>query len=201
MPNMTDFRALCAALADSLDAETGCTTRAGVRITHDEVIRARAALAAEPEGATDNELAVNLQIDTTPECLKRLCDGLAAAVRPDGGYKAATLDDPAPGTGCDQMVLVEWWVPQHGCDSLENTLDAIRFRLMGAVRDWWATALAPQPVPKGPSDEELIQLACNEEIGRIDLNGNIITRFYYPKDIGTNVITFARAVLARWGQP
>jgi hypothetical protein len=54
--------------------------------------------------------------------------------------------------------------------------------------------------PEGPSDEELIQLACNEEIGRIDLNGNIITRFYYPKDIGKNVITFARAVLARWGR-
>jgi hypothetical protein len=54
--------------------------------------------------------------------------------------------------------------------------------------------------PEGPSDAELIQLACNEEIGRIDLNGNIITRFYYPKDIGKNVITFARAVLARWGK-
>ena len=92
----------------------------------------------EPEGLT-----VNLQIDASAKCLDRLCDGLAAAVKPDGGYKAATTDDPAPGNGCDQMVQVEWWVPQHGCDSLENTLDAIKGRLLAAVRDWWATALAP----------------------------------------------------------
>jgi hypothetical protein len=61
--------------------------------------------------------------------------------------------------------------------------------------------LAPQPVPKGPSDAELIQLAFREKLGRLDSNGNIITRYYYPMDIGENVIDFARAVLDRWGQP
>jgi hypothetical protein len=106
----------------------------------------RAAL-AQPEA---EGLTVNLQIDASPECFKRLCDGLAAAVKPNGGYKAATTDDPAPGTGCDQMVQVEWWIPQHGCDSLENTLDAIKGRLLVAVRDWWATALV-QPEGEGPA--------------------------------------------------
>jgi hypothetical protein len=179
-----DFRVLCAELTDAL-AEWELGGGPPEDTADAELIaRARAALAVEPEGATDNELAVNLQIDTTPECLKRLCDGLAAAVRPNGGYKAATLDDPAPGTGCDQMVLVEWWVPQHGCDSLENTLDAIRFRLIGAVRDWWATALVPQTEPVRPTDEELWAL------GNEDFRANC-----YP----TDAIRYARAVLARWG--
>jgi len=60
-------------------------------------------------------------------------------------------------------------------------------------------ALAEQP--EGPTDEALVQLAFREKLGRLDSNGNIITRYYYPLDIGENVIAFARAVLARWGQP
>ncbi len=76
--------------------------------------------------------------------------------------------------------------------AIEASMERIR-----AIAAPARAALAAEP--EGPSDAELIQLACNEEIGRIDLNGNIITRFYYPKDIGKNVITFARAVLARWG--
>jgi len=61
------------------------------------------------------------------------------------------------------------------------------------------TALAEQP--EGPTDEALVQLAFREKLGRLDSNGNIITRYYYPMDIGENVIAFARAVLARWGAP
>jgi len=60
-------------------------------------------------------------------------------------------------------------------------------------------ALAEQP--EGPTDEALVQLAFREKLGRLDSNGNIITRYYYPLDIGENVIAFARAVLARWGAP
>jgi hypothetical protein len=62
-------------------------------------------------------------------------------------------------------------------------------------------ALAEQPVPEGPTDEALVQLAFREKLGRLDSNGNIITRYYYPLDIRENVIAFARAVLAKWGQP
>ena len=54
---MADFRALCAELADELDAETGYTRNDGMRITHPTVAEARAALAQpEPEGPTDEEL-------------------------------------------------------------------------------------------------------------------------------------------------
>ena len=103
--------------------------------------------------STDHShLTVNLRIDASTESLNQLCDKLARAVKPDGGYEAATTDDPSPGTGCDQLVQVQWWIPQHGCDSLENTLDAIKGRLLVAVRDWWATALIPA-TPAAPAPE------------------------------------------------
>ena len=104
----------------------------------------------------DKGLTLNLRIDPSPVCLKRLCDGLAAAVKPDGGYRAATLEDLDIGDGGDQMVQVEWWIPQHGCDSLENTLDAIKGRLLIAVRDWWETALAPAVPPARGEVAELV---------------------------------------------
>ena len=44
----TNFRTLCAELADELDAETGYTKNDGERITHLAVARARAALATPP---------------------------------------------------------------------------------------------------------------------------------------------------------
>lgn len=54
---MTDFRALCAELADELDAETGYTRNDGVRITNPVVSEARAALAeGAGVGVTDEEL-------------------------------------------------------------------------------------------------------------------------------------------------
>ena len=57
MTTAPDFRALCAELADELDAETGYTKNDGERITHTAVTSARAALAtAPPEPPTDKEL-------------------------------------------------------------------------------------------------------------------------------------------------
>ena len=62
-----------------------------------------------------------------------------------------------------------------------------------------ARAALAQPVREGPTDEGLVQLACREKLGRLDSNGEIITRYYYPLNISENVIAFARAVLAKWG--
>lgn len=87
-------------------------------------------------------MKVNLHMDLSSESLKRLCDDLVAAVKPDGGYRALTSGDGIDGEFPDaQQVGVEWWLPEHGCDSLENTLDAIRCRLLVAVRNWLPTAL------------------------------------------------------------
>jgi hypothetical protein len=133
--------------------------------------RHAAALKAEPEG---EGLTINLQIDASPECLKRLCDGLAAAVKPNGGYRASTLDDLPLGTGGDQMVQVEWWIPEHGCDSLENTLDAIKGRLLVAVRDWWATALVPTPEATPPSPE-VVASEVKELVAALQADAECVT--------------------------
>jgi hypothetical protein len=114
--------------------------------TADEIhlrgIRAVLATHSTPQPPADGELTVNLRMDLSSECLKRLCDGLAAAVKPNGGYRALTTDDDISGEFIgEQQVGVEWWLPEHGCDSLENTLDSIKGRLFAAVRDWLPTAV------------------------------------------------------------
>jgi hypothetical protein len=114
-------------------------------------IRAVLATHSTPQPPADGELTVNLRMDLSSECLKRLCDGLAAAVIPNGGYRELTTDDDISGEFIgEQQVSVTWWLPEHGCDSLENTLDAIKGRLCAAVRDWLPTAVTatPQPVPQ-----------------------------------------------------
>jgi hypothetical protein len=50
-----------------------------------------------PQPPADGELTVNLRMDLSSESLERLCDGLAAAVKPNGGYRALTTDDDISG--------------------------------------------------------------------------------------------------------
>ena len=64
----TDFRALCAELADELDAETGYTKNDGERITHLAVARARAALATPPP-----EPPKNCWLDDEPDLFPSPC--------------------------------------------------------------------------------------------------------------------------------
>jgi hypothetical protein len=114
-----------------------------------------------PQPPADGELTVNLRMDLSSECLKRLCDGLAAAVIPNGGYRELTTDDDISGEFIgEQQVSVTWWLPEHGCDSLENTLDAIKGRLCAAVRDWLPTAVTATPQP--PPQPEPAPVAVSE---------------------------------------
>jgi hypothetical protein len=116
-----------------------------------------------PQPPADGELTVNLRMDLSSECLERLCDGLAAAVKPNGGYRALTTDDDISGEFIgEQQVGVEWWLPEHGCDSLENTLDSIKGRLLAAVRDWLPIAVISTPQPPADGEvaaSELVDLA------------------------------------------
>jgi hypothetical protein len=124
-------------------------------------IRAVPATHSTPQPPADGELTVNLRMDLSSECLKRLCDGLAAAVIPNGGYRELTTDDDISGEFIgEQQVSVTWWLPEHGCDSLENTLDAIKGRLCAAVRDWLPTAVTATPQP--PPQPEPAPVAVSE---------------------------------------
>jgi hypothetical protein len=153
-----DYKALCAELLSLAEESVSylCMVDSAVK----SIDRARTAL-AQPEHPSDGGLTVSLRMDLSSECLKRLCDGLAAAVNPNGGYREITTDDDiASGFTGDQQVGVTWWLPEHGCDSLENTLDAIKGRLLVAVRNWLPTAVAatittePVPVAERPWERE-----------------------------------------------
>jgi hypothetical protein len=102
---------------------------------------------------TTSQITVSVRMDLSSECLKRLCDSLTAAVKPNGGYRELTTDDVISGESIgEQQVGVEWWLPEDGCDSLENTLDSIKGRLLVAVQDWLPTALTSATCPPAPSE-------------------------------------------------
>lgn len=113
--------------------------------------------------AEDRCLTVGIEIDTSPDSIGRLCDALVKTVRPGSGYRALTSDDLKPGeeiTGGagEQIVGVEWWLPQLGCDSLEQTLDSIKERITLAVRDWWKTAFVTTTLVDPPAEGEVAEL-------------------------------------------
>jgi len=57
-----------------------------------------------------------------------------------------------------------------------------------------------QPEPQGPTDEEILALSHEHEVSYTMCDGHVI----YPKqegcDMRDDVLSFARAVLARWGK-
>jgi hypothetical protein len=193
-----DFRTALERWRDLADTDLLCPENPAETDWGAVVVAIAATRAALAQSEGQSSLNVNLTIDTSPENLKRLCDGLAAAVTPNGGYEAATTDDPAPGTGADQMVQVQWWIPQHGCDSLENTLDGIKHRIGRVVTDWWATALVPanQPDVDSLTDDDLLQFAV-QKLGllRAPSAETLVTL-----DAG-ELPSLLRAALTRWGRP
>jgi hypothetical protein len=147
MTTRIDWRKTCAELIENVRYLIDCVDRdcfdpVTLMECREHLSQTRTAL-SQPEHPSDGGLTVSLRMDLSSECLKRLCDGLAAAVKPNGGYREITTDDDiASGFTGDQQVGVTWWLPEYGCDSLENTLDAIKGRLLVAVRNWLPTAVA-----------------------------------------------------------
>jgi hypothetical protein len=58
-----------------------------------------------------------------------------------------------------------------------------------------------QPEPQGPTDEELLRLACMTDLVYDNGCGAFPCPFMEDTDINREVLSFARAVLARWGTP
>ena len=137
---------------------------------------------------------------------KALCAELTDAVLSDDSHidcaeiarrarAALAAEQVSPDAG-EVAELVTWLWSMHELAGEHNPEEQCRYERAADLLEH----LALQPELEGPSDAELVQLAFREKLGRLDSNGNIITRYYYPMDIGENVIDFARAVLARWGQ-
>jgi len=67
------------------------------------------------------------------------------------------------------------------------------------LRQSISPVLAEQPV--GPTDEELLELSQFHGITYCMRDGSFIRPMQEGEDISDDVVSFARAVLARWGQP
>lgn len=84
---------------------------------------------------------------------------------------------------------------QHQFDDPE---DYYWYRESEALRAKVEAALA-EPEPEGPSDEQLLQMAADAigyesiKIGEYECEGSAIEAY------GSELLSFARAVLARWG--
>jgi hypothetical protein len=62
-----------------------------------------------------------------------------------------------------------------------------------------ATALA-QPEPQGPTDEELLELSAHHGVSYTMSSGEVVYPMQHGCDMRDDVLSFARAVLARWGR-
>jgi hypothetical protein len=63
-----------------------------------------------------------------------------------------------------------------------------------------ATALV-QPEPQGPTDEELLELSAHHGVSYTMSSGEVVYPMQQSCDMRDDVLSFARAVLARWGRP
>jgi hypothetical protein len=81
---------------------------------------------------------------------------------------------------------------------IEDAGEAYRL-MVESLRQSISPVLAKQPV--GPTDEELLELSQFHGITYCMRDGSFIHPMQEGEDISDDVVSFARAVLARWGQP
>jgi len=63
-----------------------------------------------------------------------------------------------------------------------------------------ARAYLAQPEPEGPTDEEILELSHEHEVSYTMCDGHVIYSKQEGCDMRDDVLSFARAVLARWGK-
>ena len=177
----TDFRALCAELVDDLELLISYGSTWKIKDSHDLRDRARAALAAEAEGEE---------------------------LRFDGGYEsgsmwtghplrpAALAAEPEPPADGEVAELVAWLrqeAQQHADSWPEASAKATR--LADVVE-----RLAPQPVPEGPTDEEILEWANSSDspVPQEFVSPDVCGRKHYSAS--EQFCWTVRAVLARWGR-
>ena len=61
--------------------------------------------------------------------------------------------------------------------------------------------LETQPKPQGPTDEEILALSQWHEVSYTLSDGRVVYPMQEGADMKDAVLSFARAVLARWGRP
>ena len=64
-----------------------------------------------------------------------------------------------------------------------------------------ARAALAQPEPEGPTDEEILALSQWHEVSYTLSDGSVVYPLQDGSDMKDAVLSFTRAVLARWGRP
>jgi hypothetical protein len=80
------------------------------------------------------------------------------------------------------------WVTNFNADTLVQLIE----------RHYAALA---QPEPPGPTDEELLELSAHHGVSYTMSSGEVVYPMQQGYDMRDDVLSFARAVLARWGRP
>jgi hypothetical protein len=62
-----------------------------------------------------------------------------------------------------------------------------------------ARAALAQPEPQGPTDDEILALSQEHEVSYTMSNGSVVYPMQEGSDMKDAVLSFARAVLDRWG--
>ena len=194
----TDFRALCAELLDELDFQT---CRGDVKELKD---RARAVLAAEPVPPVEGEVG-ELVADL------REIGGILCGMEKHRWANKLTcaadllsrLAEPEPVP--EDQELYDYWIstsPEFGCADPVGYARAVLAR-------WGATpnlaqvrsSLGDGPaVPESREPAAVVEEPSDEELDAL-LQSTFAQRLYSGVPRTTLEIDFARAVLARWGQP
>ena len=93
------------------------------------------------------------------------------------------------------------------CARMADELDHYRQLLMDDRRATHAlaaearAALEAQPEPQGPTDEELLELSAHHGVSYTLSSGEVVYPMQQGCDMRDDVLSFARAILARWGRP
>lgn len=208
----TDYKALCAELADDLEPWITYGEIEAIEKSHDLIDRARAAL-AESKPPADGEVATRYEFSVLDaDCVEQAggsAPSLAQALD-EGRHYLAVYTQHRPHTlelrrvevltsdhlpDATKMVeptdgevaeLVDSLLSEAGCEDVHGncaTITATELRRAALLLQ----RLAPQPVPEGPSDEELNDTYWTAWHEHLDRTNSVL------HSVGL------RAVLARWG--
>lgn len=217
---MTDFRSLCARMADELDHYRQLLMD-DRREAHALATEARAAL-AQPPPPTDGEVAeLVAALRNDAECAEvehyDLCNMTAQQMR-----RAADLLEhlaqPEPQGPTDEELKAAYWEAFKGaapCGAGESWLAGLR-----AVACWDRSVIAPDgpAVPDGrepasvtyqPTDKELLELmpeTMRDEFAAVSdvystATGGQVAPGLFRTVLNTVALEYARAILASWGHP
>jgi hypothetical protein len=187
MTDPTDWRALCAELVNELH-----TYKVANEQHEDALVNCARTALAQPEPQGSATLIWSEERQPCEECRYNHC----IAETPFGRFLISWKGwKDYPAVTVDEAPFGEWFECWNSVEKAKSACQAEYNRRLAAA----VGSLPCQPEPQGPSDEELLELLSRasglpEPDSYIVDGGRIMSE---PCEI----LSFARAALARWGRP